>query len=63
MKGNLYIELDPDVHQAFLESSAVSRKYLLEKITLTDFFYMQSTKDHLLTCSKSGLRGDAHRPR
>jgi hypothetical protein len=28
LKGNLHIELDPEIHAAFLASSAVSRKCL-----------------------------------
>ena len=36
-KGNLMIELDSEVHQAFLESSAVSRKYPLFLIFLTPY--------------------------
>ena len=28
LKGNMFIELDPAVHKAFMESTAVSCKYL-----------------------------------
>ena len=46
-KGNLMIELDSEIHQAFLESSAVSRKYLLVLTILTLLFHRFSPEGSL----------------
>ena len=39
-KGNLMIELDAEIHQAFLQSSAVSRKYPVSLASLISCFYV-----------------------
>ena len=49
-KGDLFIELDPDVAAAFAASTAVSRKCRLLYDILINLFYVQSRKVPPPTC-------------
>ena len=55
-KGNLMIELDSEVHQAFLESSAVSRKYPIVLLFLTPFFIFLVQKGASANMLKIGTK-------